>query len=436
MKIKPLITIIMSLSLLIPVNVYAYSSLEVIEWADDKGAVEQYNIVTDLKGLKGVTDKNGTVIMDIVYKDIKLLPGWNKFAVQKLSGKWSVIDLSGKSYLKNTYDYIDTQYCDKGFLEVGFYGENEFKNNVGIVDKNMNLIVPVEYQTYIYTNKNELLLGKLNSDNRYDYYKLQEDNTLEYVKTLPGILSADNKNGNYYVTSYKVCNEYNAESEKYTRGYITTLGMADENYNIIIEPIYENTVFSFNNNLAIVKKDSTYYESTPTGKTGNGKYGIVDRNGNEIVPCTYDSIVRKGTNYALTHNSEKTTLSVNELYSTDDSTIKILINGTLLNSDNKPVIINNSAMLPLRDIAEALNARVSWNSASKTAVISKDNVAVSITVGSDIMLVGNKSVPVSQPAQIIDNITYVPLRSLASALNCIINWDSTNKVITITSVKN
>lgn len=434
MKIKSLITIVMSLSVLISVNVHAYSSLDVVEWSDDKGNIEQYNIVTDLKGLKGVTDKNGTVIMDIVYKDIKLLPGWNKFAVQKPGGRWSVIDISGKSYLKNTYDFIDAQYCDKGFISVGYYGENEFKNKIGIVDKNMNLITPVEYQAYIYTAKNELLLIKLNSDNCYDYYKLQNDNTLEYIKTLPGILSKYNSDGNYYVTSYKICNEYNTETQKYTLGYITTLGMADEDYNIIIEPIYENSVFTFNNNLAVVKKDSTYYEITPTGKTGNGKYGIIDRRGNEILPCKYDSIVGKGTDYVLTLDNEKTTLNVNELYKTNDGTIKILINNNLLDSINSPIIINGSAMLPLRDISEALNANVSWNAASKTAVIFKDNVTVSITIGNDFMLVDNKSVPLPQSARIIDNVAYVPLRSLATALNCVINWDNTNKVVNITSL--
>ena len=433
MKLKQFTAAALSALTLLTVNVYAYSSLEVTDWVDDKGAVSKYTVVSDFNGLKGIADKNGNIIIDTVYQDIKELPGWEKFAVQKNNGKWTIINISGGIYFPNTYDYIDTQYCDKGYVEVGYYGENEFKNNIGILDKNMNLIVPAEYQTYMFTNNDGLILGKLNSDNNYVYYKLKEDNSLEQIAQVPGVLTSNSQQGLYYIKSYKLCQKYNPETGEYSSGYITTLGLADENYNVIIEPIYENTSFSFNNGLAVVKKGSTSYEEKVSGTIGNGKYGIIDKNGREIIECKYDSITRSGTNYTFTLDNEKTTLSLNEL-SGKDNEITIFTDGTILSTDNKPVVINNNTLIPLREISEALGADVKWNSDTKTAVISKENNTVSITVNSDTMLVNNKTIYVNVPAQIIDNTTYVPLRSLAAALNCLIDWDSENKVININTL--
>ncbi len=436
MKLKSLIAASLAAVSIFTVNAYAYaySSLEVIEWTDTSGNISQYTIALDTTtGLKGVLNKSGTVVMDFVYYDIKELPGWNKFAVQKKNGKWTILNLSGTNYLKTTYDYIDTQYCDKGFVEVGNYGENEFKNNVGIISENMELIVPVEYQTYIYSDDDGLLLGKRVSENNYEYYKLKEDNSLEYVANVPGVLTVCAQEGMYYIQAYKSCSLYNSEDETYSTGYITTLGIADEDYNVIIEPIYEVSSFSFNNEIAIVKKGSTTYEEKTSGKIGNGKYGIIDKNGNEIVECIYDSITRTGSSYTFTLDSEKTTLTVNEILSNQNGTILIYINGTRLQSLNSPVIVDSSTMLPLRDIAEALGAEVTWDSISKTTVITKDDTVVSITLNSSTMLVNNKTVSLSVPAQIIDGSTYIPLRGLATALNCTVSWDSTNKIVTIRS---
>lgn len=294
-------------------NVLAASSVDVIDWTDDRSNVSKYNISTDINGNKGIVDKNGTVVMDYVYKDIKILPGWNKFAVQKSKGRWTIINISGENFLKSNYDYINTDYCENGYVITGNYGANEFNNKEGAYNKNMELVIPVEYQSILYTDDGRLLAGKLNSENTYDYYVLTDEGTLEYVSTLPGIISKSSITGTYYIKNYKSCLKYDSETEKYTKGYITVTGLADSDLNVLIEPIYENDTFSFYNNLAIVKKGSTSYEEKVSGKQGNGKYGIVDRNGNEIIECKYDSIIRKVKNYILTLDNEKTTLTYDEL---------------------------------------------------------------------------------------------------------------------------
>lgn len=431
MKLKMLAAVTLAITASLSLNVHASGNLNVSEWVDDKGPVEKYNILTKPNGLKGVTNKNGDEIIDAIYKDIKLLPDWDKFAVQDKNGKWTITNVGGERFFKDKYDFIDTKYYDKGFVAIGINGENEFNNKAGIIDKDMNMIVPVEYQSYLYTGS-KLFVGKLNSNNEYDYYTLNEDNSLLYTATLPGILSS-NADNTYYINSYRVCREHNTDNNQYSSGYITTIGLADNDFNVIIEPVYENKSFAFNNGVAIVKKGSTAYtiSNSVSEKIGNGKYGIIDKEGNEITECKYDSITRIGNSYTLTLNGEKEALKLNELYN-NTGEIKIKVNGIQLKSHNSPVVIDNSVLLPLRDITEALDANLEWNNETKTAVITNNNKTVSISAGSNEILVNNKPVQLSTPAQIINNITYIPVRGISTALDCKVNWDNNNKIVSIT----
>ena len=52
MKIKQFTAAALAGISLLTVNVYAYSSLEVNEWIDDRSAVSKYTVVSDSKGLK------------------------------------------------------------------------------------------------------------------------------------------------------------------------------------------------------------------------------------------------------------------------------------------------------------------------------------------------------------------------------------------------
>lgn len=431
MKFKRLLFVVSTITTLYAVNTFAEttnslatSPVETSQWIDDKGDDSKYSIVNSTKQLKGVADYDGNVILDTIYKDVKIISGWDKFAIQTKDNKWTITNIGGDRYFKETYDFVDTKYYKGGFIEIGNYGNDEFSNNIGILNKNMKFVVPVEYQTYVYTYDDELLVGKLNNG-KYDYYKVNKDGSLDFVITIDGILSQNGMDG-YYITHKKDC----ANNTSGKLGYISTLGLCDKNFNIIIEPIYENTAFSYNNDLAIVKKGSTYYTTSDLQeKTGNGKYGIIDRIGNEIVKCKYDSIKRTGNTYTFATGNETKTLNVNELYSNDS--IQILLNGVKLNTKKEPYIKDNYTMLPLRTVSEALDAEVGWDNNSKTAIISKNGKVVRVTVGVKEMLINNTSITLPTVAEIIDGTTYIPLRSIATALDTDIKWDSKNKIVSL-----
>lgn len=65
------------------------------------------------------------------------------------------------------------------------------------------------------------------------------------------------------------------------------------------------------------------------------------------------------------------------------SSIKVQVNGQLLQfPDQQPVIENNRILIPLRTVGEALNFNVSWDENTQTAFIDQNGTKISITVDS------------------------------------------------------
>ena len=81
-------------------------------------------------------------------------------------------------------------------------------------------------------------------------------------------------------------------------------------------------------------------------------------------------------------------------------------NSTSHKMDVTPVIRNERTMLPLRYVAEAINAEVIWNAETRTATFTKDGLTASIQIDSDeIVLSNGKTVKMdSKPLNINDRI--------------------------------
>lgn len=113
--------------------------------------------------------------------------------------------------------------------------------------------------------------------------------------------------------------------------------------------------------------------------------------------------------------------------------IKVYLNGRLLSFDQPPVIINGSTLVPMRAIFEALGATVNWEAASQMVTATKGNTTIKLIIGLQTAQVNGHETALSQPAQIMGGRTMVPLRFIAEALNCEVNWDGPTQTITINS---
>ena len=91
--------------------------------------------------------------------------------------------------------------------------------------------------------------------------------------------------------------------------------------------------------------------------------------------------------------------------------------------DAQPFIDENGrTQVPVRAVSEALGAKVAWDSGSQRVSITGNGVALTLTIGSDIMAVNGTATKMDTAAVIIDERTYVPIRYVAEAMGMTVIW--------------
>lgn len=113
--------------------------------------------------------------------------------------------------------------------------------------------------------------------------------------------------------------------------------------------------------------------------------------------------------------------------------IDVVLNGQELYFDVPPLIINDSTMVPVRAIFEALGADVNWNNETRTVTSVRDGVTVTLTIDQSVMYVNGTPKQLEAPACIIDERTLVPLRAVSEAYGADVVWDGNTRTVYITS---
>ena len=99
------------------------------------------------------------------------------------------------------------------------------------------------------------------------------------------------------------------------------------------------------------------------------------------------------------------------------------------------MIKNSRTMLPVRFVAENFGAAVEWDGKTSTAILTTADTKIEITVGKGTAKVGGVETALDSPAYIdpASNRTYLPVRFVAEALGAKVSWDG--KTSTATLVK-
>lgn len=127
--------------------------------------------------------------------------------------------------------------------------------------------------------------------------------------------------------------------------------------------------------------------------------------------------------------------------SASDEPVSVYLDGTLIEFDVQPHIINGKTMVPVRAIYEAMGANVVWNESEQMVIASKwnekinENITVVHIIGSnDMQSSGGDGVyNYDAPAMLIDGRTLVPARAVAEAFDYNVEWDEAEYNVIITS---
>lgn len=154
--------------------------------------------------------------------------------------------------------------------------------------------------------------------------------------------------------------------------------------------------------------------------------GVVDKNDNIIVPFIYDQIGVVGHNgYTWVRKDGKW-----GIIKVNTKPVFVKVNEKELSFDQIPLIINGRTLAPLRAIFEALGAEVDWNGETQTITSSKGDTTVSMTIGHNEMYKNGEKMRLDEAPQIVGERTLVPVRAIAEAFDCNVDWNAeTNTVI-------
>lgn len=114
--------------------------------------------------------------------------------------------------------------------------------------------------------------------------------------------------------------------------------------------------------------------------------------------------------------------------------IEVYVDGQEVSFDQEPVIIEDRTLVPMRAIFKALGSEVTWSEPTQTITSTKGNDTVVLKIGeTGVYKNGQLVYTMAVPAQIINERTLVPIRAIAVAFEAEVSWDPVGYVITIAS---
>ncbi|MDO4562895.1 MAG: copper amine oxidase N-terminal domain-containing protein [Clostridia bacterium] len=116
--------------------------------------------------------------------------------------------------------------------------------------------------------------------------------------------------------------------------------------------------------------------------------------------------------------------------------VSVVMNSTFVDfPSQKPVVVNERLLIPIRPLAEKLGLSVEWDGNTKTVTLSKENYLAKITIGAFEVETSGGSVRVKQGAEIIEDTTMVSPHFLSDVFGLKVIWQRQyNSVIIIGSL--
>ncbi|MGB4438229.1 MAG: stalk domain-containing protein [Sedimentibacter sp.] len=120
-----------------------------------------------------------------------------------------------------------------------------------------------------------------------------------------------------------------------------------------------------------------------------------------------------------------------------DIPLKLLIDGQEVSADPEPFIKDDRTLVPIRVIAENLNAEVSWDNDNRIVHITKGDIQVLLRIDSNLIEYTDKngtSYSLIDVAPLIkEDRTFVPIRLVSNALGIGIEWDNDARTVKVDS---
>lgn len=114
--------------------------------------------------------------------------------------------------------------------------------------------------------------------------------------------------------------------------------------------------------------------------------------------------------------------------------ISVYVNGARLVTDVPPVIENDRTLVPLRAVAEASGASITWDETSQKVTLYSPDQTLVLYIGNCKAYKNNIEIILDVAPKIINGRTMVPLRFVAESFGFTVGWHEETSVVTLSSV--
>jgi hypothetical protein len=112
--------------------------------------------------------------------------------------------------------------------------------------------------------------------------------------------------------------------------------------------------------------------------------------------------------------------------------ITVTVDGQQVNFNGpQPMETAGSVLVPLRGVFQALGAHVDYDMSTNTVTADRGSRTVSVPIGSSTATIDGQPQQLSQPAEIYNGVTMVPLRFVAEALGDYVEWEASTQTVAI-----
>lgn len=131
-----------------------------------------------------------------------------------------------------------------------------------------------------------------------------------------------------------------------------------------------------------------------------------------------------------------TTVFADEVISLQVGSSVMTVNGVDKEIDSgketAPVIINNRTFLPVRSIIEEIGGDVSWNENAKEITLSYNSNTIILNIDNTTAYLNNQSHTLDSAPVIINNRVFLPIRFIAESFDFDVEWNEADNKIIIT----
>lgn len=110
---------------------------------------------------------------------------------------------------------------------------------------------------------------------------------------------------------------------------------------------------------------------------------------------------------------------------------QVMNNGIPVKMTASPTLENNTILLPAKSLLESLGATFTWDNASRSIHIKKDNNTLQMQVGSPLVRVNKEEEFMDAPTKLINNTLYIPAKFTCELLGSAMSYDSISNTIYI-----